>query len=471
MQRLSGLDAAFLHAETPANHLHIVGTFILDPSTAPAGFTINDLKDLIRARLHLIPPFRRRLLPVPLSINNPLWIEDPDLDLDFHVRRATLPAPGSEHELAALTGDIASRPLNRNHPLWQMTLVDGLESGHVAVIAKIHHSAIDGMAGVEIIANLFDLEPKAVEDPPDVPWVPDRVPGDTEVFFRGALSLAKSPMRMIRATRDTVGAAFRVVRLVWSDDGGQAAAPLNTPRTSLNAAITPHRRIAYSSVSLSDIKFVKREFGVTVNDVVIAICTGALRGWLQARGELPEKPLVAAVPTNARLEGDTSMRNVISTMFANLPVQIPEPAPRLEAVAGGTRDAKQVYELVGPGTLSALADTVIPGLLAAGVKLFSDSKIMDRVRPPINLVVSNVPGPNFPVYLGGARTVAMYPMGPIFDGAGLNVTVISYLDAVEFGLLACRETVPELDELAAMIPDALAELVKAAESLATSDET
>lgn len=466
MQRLSGLDAAFLHAETSANHLHIVGTFVLDPSTAPAGFTVDDLKDLIRARLHLIPPFRRRLVPVPLSINNPLWVDDPDLDLDFHVRRATLPAPGTERELAELTGDIAGRPLNRTHPLWQMTLVDGLEHGHVALIAKIHHSAIDGASGVEIIANLFDLEPKSIEDaPPDTPWSPDRIPGDTEVFFRSALSLVKHPMKMAKAVRDSAGAAIRVVRLVSGSESSDAAAPLNTPRTSLNAAITPHRRVTYTSVSLTEIKLVRKAFGVTVNDVVIAVCTGALRSWLLSRGELPDKPLVGAVPMNVRIEGDNSMRNVISTMFASLPVQIGEPDRRLAAVGGATRDAKQVHELVGGGTLSALADSVTPALLSAAVKLFSDSKIMDRMRPPINLIVSNVPGPPFPVFLGGARCVAMYPMGPIFDGVGLNVTVISYLDSVEFGLLACRETVPELDELAAFIPDALRDLVKAAEGL------
>jgi diacylglycerol O-acyltransferase len=466
MERLSGLDSAFLHAETAANHLHIVAVVVLDPSTAPHGFTVDDLRDLIRARLHLIPPFRRRLLFVPMGINNPLWVEDPDLDLEFHVRRATLPAPGTEHELATLTGDIAGRPLNRQHPLWQMTYVEGLEDGHVAVIAKIHHAAIDGASGVEIIASLFDLEVKPIEEPPDVRWKPERIPGDGEVLFRSALSLVKNPMKLARAMRDTTTAAVRVFRHLSNAESHTAASPLNAPKTSLNAAITPHRRVAFSSVSFSEVKTIKYAFGVTINDVVLAIATGALRRWFAARGELPDKPLVAAVPVNVRIEGDASMRNVISTLFASLPVEIADPQARLEAVSSATKDAKHVHELVGGGTLGALADTVAPALLSAAVRVFSDSKVMDRMRPVINMIVSNVPGPSFPVYLGGARMVAIYPLGPIFDGSGLNLTVISYLDEVGFGFLACRETVPELDELAAHVPAALQELLKAADELA-----
>jgi WS/DGAT/MGAT family acyltransferase len=466
MQRLSGLDSAFLALETPSAHMHVMSSAVVDPSTSPNGFSFESVRELLEARLHLLPPFRRRLVSVPFDLHYPLWVEDPSFDLDFHLRRAALPSPGGAGELAAFTAEIASRPLDRSRPLWEMWYVEGVEDAKVAIVTKVHHSAIDGMSGTELIAALYDLEPVPaprldVEIVPE--YHPEHIPNDVELLTFAAASIARQPVLLVKNLRKSVRSVARVVNRVR---GGESKAgwPLTAPRLTLNGTITPHRKVAFADVSLTEVKKVKNAFGVKVNDVVLAVATGALRSYLDDRGELPDRPLVATIPTSVRTpEQKTAMGNRVSAMFASLPVDVEDPLERLHAIHASTIDAKEVHEELGGETLQEWAEVVAPALFSRAMKAYSSLRLADRHRPIHNLVVSNVPGPPFPIYFAGARLESFYPLGPIFDGAALNLTVISYLDTVGFGFLACRELVPDVDRLAAGVDDALKELVKLAD--------
>jgi WS/DGAT/MGAT family acyltransferase len=469
MQHLTGLDAAFLALETPAAHMQVMGIAVLDPSTVPPvpgeqhpGSYYERVRALFEARMHLVPPFRRRLVDVPFGVFVPSWADDPDFDLDYHLRRAALPAPGGPAELAAFAADVASRPLDRQHPLWEAYVVEGLERGYIGFVTKLHHSMIDGVAGVAILAALFDLEADAAFEPLEPPddWQPARLPGDAEMFGRAVVAMAQRPMKFMRAVTNFVPGLVRAVRRAY-DEELNVALPLTSPRLSMNRSITPHRVIAFSSVSLADVKALKNALGVTVNDVVLAVTAGALRNYLAGREELPDKPLVAAIPTSIRATTDQQFGNRISSMFAGLPVELNDALDRVNAVARSMSGAKGVYEEVGGSTLQDWAEAAAPVLFTRAMRFYTRLRLGERIRPVINVIMSNVPGPPWPLYLAGARMVAIHPMGPIFDDCGLNITVISYLDHVDFGFLACRELVPDIDELAAFVPDALTELKKA----------
>jgi WS/DGAT/MGAT family acyltransferase len=463
MERLSGLDAAFLAMETSAAHMHVVGVVVLDPSTCPEDFTFERVRDLFEARIHRVPPFRHRAIGTPFGLHAPVWIDDPDFDLDFHLRRAALPAPGGPAELAAFVADVAGRPLDRDRPLWEGWVVEGLDNGHCAFVAKIHHALIDGAAGVEILASMFDLTPDAPLDTLDQPdeLPAERVPGDAEMLVRAALSFAQRPVQFVKAANNLARGVTRAVRRV-RERALDVALPLTAPRLTMNRTITPHRRVAFVSVPLSEIKAAKNALGVTVNDIVLGVTAGALRAYLERRDELPDRSLIAAIPTDVRGRDDKGFGNRLSAMFAALPVELSDPIARVEAVRRSTAGAKQVHEVVGDTTLEEWAQVAAPVAFSRAMRMYARLRIGERLRPAINVVVSNVPGPPFPLYLAGARLVALHPLGPVFDDCGLNLTVISYLDHVDFGFIACRELVPDVDELAAAVPDALAEIAKAA---------
>ena len=464
MQRLTGLDAAFLALETPACHMHVIGVAVLDPSTAPPGPFHERARDLMLARIPHVPPLRRRLVEVPFGLNVPSWIDDPDFDIDYHLRRAALPAPGGPEELAAFVAEVAGRSLDRSHPLWQAFVVEGLENGHQAFVTKIHHSLIDGVAGVAILAALFDFEadtPMVPETEPPEAFRPEAKPSDQEMLARAMADLVTQPAKMYRAVRKSVPNAVRAVQRVRGSEH-DVALPLATPRLSMNRSITPHRSVAFSSVQLADVKALKNALGVTVNDVVLALTTGALRKYLEGRDELPDRPLVAAIPTSVRGVGDAQFGNKVSSMFAALPVELADPLTRVEAIADSMKGAKEMHEEVGNSTLEDWAELASPLLFSRAMRAYSRLRVGERMRPVINLVASNVPGPPFPLYFAGARMVALHPLGPIFDDCGLNLTVISYLDHIDFGFLASRELVPDVDVLAEAVPETLQELMKAA---------
>jgi diacylglycerol O-acyltransferase len=467
VERMSGIDAAFLYFETPNMHMHVVGVIVFDPSTVPGGYSFETVKEMVRSRLHLAKPLRRRLLPTPLNLHHPVWVEDHDFDLDYHVRRIGCPAPGSERELAEIVGDIASRPLDRARPLWEMWIVEGLEHGHVAAVVKMHHCTIDGVSGANLMVHFFDLAPEGSERPPAPDaWTPERRPSDVELLARALLARTRRPLEWARVVPATLGSAARLVRARRGRAGPGMPTPLRAPRTSFNATITPHRRVAFAQLPLEEVKAVKRAVGTTVNDVVIAICSGALRRYLSGRGEAPDRSLIAAVPVSVRAEGEAGVANRVSVMFSTLATDIDEPLERLRHIAEANRGAKEEHRAIGADMLTRWSELAAPTTFSLAARFYAWLRLAERHPVVHNLVISNVPGPSFPLYFAGAKLVALYPLGPIFDGAGLNITVLSYMDQMFFGLIGCREVV-DVWAIAAQIPEAFAELRKAAAAAAT----
>jgi diacylglycerol O-acyltransferase / wax synthase len=463
MERLSGLDATFLYLETPSLHMHVSMAAVFDPTTVPGGYHFDKVRDLVSERLLQAPVFRRRLVEVPFRLDHPYFVEDPDFDLDYHMHRAALPAPGGIEELAEFVGDVCSRQLDRSKPLWEMYIVEGLEGGRIAVVTKIHHCTIDGVSGAELLGELFDLEADPPPRPvPDERPAPGSLPSDLQLLAQALAARATRPLRITRLAWKTGKAFLDVRRVRQSTSSGHAALPLTAPRTSLNATITPHRRVALATISLDDVKRVKNALETTVNDVVLAVCTGALRQYLIQGDELPDDPLVATVPVSVQSSTQHKSANKVSAMFVPLPCRIDDPVKRLLEIRDCTKGAKEEHKALGAEVLLDWAEHATPNVFSAAARAYTRFRLAERHRPIHSLVISNVPGPDFPLYLGGAELVAGFPLGPVMDGAALNITVMSYRGVLNWGLMACRETVPALGLLAGAIPAALDELLASA---------
>ncbi len=467
---MSGLDATFLYFETPTMHMHVIGVIVFDPSTVPGGYSFDLVKEMMSKRLHLVPTFRRKLAPIPFNLHHPVWVEDGDFDLDYHVRRVGCPAPGTEKELAELVGDIASRPLDRTRPLWEMVIVEGLQNGYVASISKMHHATIDGVSGSNLMVHLFDLEPTPEEQPQPEEWTPEKMPSDAERLAYAAVSRLRRPFNILTVIPKTARSVLNVVQRRRGGSGGGMATPFTAPRTSFNQAITPHRRVAFSTTSLEEVKEIKKAFGTTVNDVVLAICSGALRRYLSGRGELPDKSLIATCPVSVRGDNEKAIgSNQVSAIFTKLYSDIEDPVERLLAIHEINKGAKEEHNAIGADMLQNWAEFAAPTTFSLAARVYSGLRLAERHPVIHNLVISNVPGPPFPLYFAGAKLVGLNPLGPIMDGAGLNITVLSYVDNISWGFIACRELMPDLWDLAGAIPDAQAELLKAAQSVNASD--
>jgi WS/DGAT/MGAT family acyltransferase len=344
-----------------------------------------------------------------------------------------------------------------------MYVVEGLAGGQIGVVAKTHHAAIDGVSGADLLVNLLDLSPSPAPAPVDS-WEPERLPSDVELVAGAAIDLSRRPLAMVKAVRRTLELTLRLRERNRVPGVKPPPAPFSAPKTKFNVPITPHRRFALAQVSLDDVKKVKASvaFRVTVNDVVLALCAGALRRYLDRDGSLPFSPLVAMVPVSLRTpDQQGAMGNQVSAMLVSLATDVADPLDRLQAIAAETREAKEQETAAGVSTLADWADFMAPAIAARAARMVASTAVLDRLGPIFNVVVSNVPGPPFPLYSAGARLVSLYPMGPIADGMALNMTVMSYLGTVHFGLVSCRETMPDLWDLATDIGDSLAELLKA----------
>lgn len=463
MKRLTGLDASFLALETPSSHMHVASLGIYDPSTADGAFCLDRLIDVYEGRLHLAPPFRQRLAEVPFGLHHPLWIEDPDFDIRNHVRHTAIPAPGGPDELANLVSRLVALPLDRTRPLWEMWLIDGLEGGNVGLLSKVHHAAIDGASGNELLIALLDLSPEVVEHVPDHEWQPDRVPSDAELLTYAASSLARQPLRVAKAVARTAGAALEVRRMGQASSASRLPpAPFTAPRTSFNASLTPRRSYAYTSLDLPTVKAVKKAVGCTVNDIILGLCGRALHHHLADRGEVPDGPLVAMVPISVRSEDQRdAMGNKVSSALTSLATDVDDPVKQLEIIHEVMAEAKGQQQAIGADTLQEWSEFAAPALLGRAARLYSRMHWASSHRPLFNVTISNVPGPPFPLYSAGARLLANYPVGPIFDGSGINMTVMSYLDQLDFGLLACPDLLDDVWGLADGLHVALAEMVEA----------
>ena len=463
-ERLSGLDASFLYLETPTLHMHVSMTAVFDPSTVPGGYSFDRLRRLIEERLPLAPVFQRRLIEVPFHLGHPLWVDDPDFDIDNHVRHAALPRPGGVAELADFAADVSSRKLHRDRPLWEMWIVEGLAGGHVAMVAKLHHSTVDGVSGAELLGTLFDLDAE-----PGDRVVPERpsvghVPSEFELVGQAIATRALRPFEMAGTLLRTARGIASVVLLRRHEaTDAKAALPLTAPRTSINVAVTARRRVAFAAASLGDVKRLKDAMGTTVNDVVLAMVTGALRRYLLEGDELPDSPLVSVVPVSVAPDtADLKGANQVSAMFVQLPTEVPDPLERLRVIHLGTKGAKEEHRALGAATLQDWAEHATPNVFALAARLYTRIRMADRHRPIANLVVSNVPGPDVPLYFGGAEMKAAFPLGPVMDGMGLNITIMSYRGVLYWGLVSCSRAVPSIWEIAAAVPAALEELMTAA---------
>ncbi len=461
MERLTGMDATFLYVETPAAHMHVAMVGIYDVSTMPDGYSFDVFKQYIEDRLHIVAPFRRRLVEVPFQFHHPVWIEDPEFDLDHHVRRVTAPAPGGRRELAEIAAGIASVPLDRSRPLWEAWVVEGLKHDRVGFIVKVHHAAIDGASGAEIMTALYDLSPDAPPVEP-APVETERVPTDAELLSYAAMSKLRLAKEVVPLLGRTVNGLSTLVRNILDDGSKHGGVPLTAPRTPFNHSIGPHRSVAFARIPLDRTRAAKEALGVKVNDIILEVCAGTLRRYLQLHDALPDGPLVVVCPVSVRVEADGATGNKVSAMFASLPVHLEDPTERLRAICASTEGAKEDHNAVGARTLTDWAEWAAPRTFGLAARLYSSMSLADNHRPIQNLVISNVPGPPFPLYLAGSELVAAYPMGPIMDGAGLNITVLSYRNHIDIGFLADADLVPDIWDVAAQVEPAFDEVLDAA---------
>ena len=464
MDRLSGLDASFLYFETPAHLMHVCGLLVLDPSTMPTQYSFPELREKLRERLEVTPAFRRKLHNPFLNFDHPVWINDDDFDIEHHVRRAAVPSPGGDRELSEVCADIAAQPLDRARPLWEMWLIEGYHDDgapRLAVMTKMHHATVDGVSGASLVSELCSLEPDAPpfgaqKDPEPLP----RRPRDRDIVIDGVIGVAKRPLHLVNVLPHTLQA---IPNWIGRARRGRAMpAPFTAPRTSFNGTITGHRSIAFARLDLDEVKQIKNAFGCTVNDVVLAMCSGALRRYLDDNGELPDDSLVAMVPVSVHGKTKRGGTNKVSGMFASLSSDIADPVERLRAIAEANRVAKDHHQTLSASLLQDWAQFAAPNTFGLAVRLYSKLRLADMHPVVHNLVISNVPGPQMPIYFLGARIVGFYPFGPVFHGAGLNVTVLSNDGHVDVGLIAARELAPNLWSLADDLQVALDELLKAA---------
>jgi WS/DGAT/MGAT family acyltransferase len=467
VEQLSGLDAAFLAMESATVFGHIGSVTILEPQPGLARLDRQRLAALIASRLHLLKPFRRRLVEVPLGLDQPYWIEDPDFDLDYHVREIALPAPGGDDQLAEQAARLHARPLDRTRPLWEVYLIHGLTGGRQAMYIKIHHAAIDGVSGGDVYATLLDTTPvEAPVDPPTVEWAAETPPHPVALLGRSALTLARQPLRAARVAYGLAGSVTGLATsparprlpviddLLGRDDVVLPGPALRAPATPFNKPVSAHRRWSFFTLDLADVKQVKNAAGATVNDVVMALVTGGLRTYLLHHDALPGDPLVAAVPVSLRHDGPAGTGNRVSAMLAALPTQAADPADRLRLCTQAMAAAKKQHGALPATLLGDLTAFAMPALAGQAARLAARVRLLERINP-FNLFVSNVPGPNLPLYLAGARVLGYYPLSALTEGQGLNVTVCSLDGGMHFGLIADRELMPDLDLLSRAIADEL----------------
>lgn len=470
MRQLSGLDNAFLALEGPATPLHVTSLTILDGSTLPAGFGYAAVLDHIADRIRGIPQFRERLETVPLGLDHPYWRVDDHFDLEFHVRHSAVPPPGGDHELAEVVARLHARPLDRSRPLWEMYVIEGLAGGDVGLLTKMHHAAIDGVAGVELAGVLLDPSPtpEPREHGPDL--VPEPSPPMPLMLARGARGLVRFPRRAVRWARHSVQelpALGDLARMALprparqrETDGGMVAGPtLQAPQTPFNRPVTPHRRIAWTVFDLERIKAVKRARGTTVNDVIMAITAGAVRHHLIETGALPDRPLQAMIPISVRSPGEQG-GNRVTTLVGLVPTHLADPLERLDWVSDQMRAAKE-HDAVPADVLADVSSMAAPVVAARAARVVTRLRWANRVRLPFNMVISNIPGSRIPLYVAGARVKHMIPVSAIHDGIGFNVTIISHENDVDVGLVADREMIDDLWHVAGLFEESAKELYDA----------
>ncbi len=464
MQRMSGIDPMFVYSDTRYTPMEIAYACVFDPETAEGGYSFERVVGVLETRIPNLTPFRRRLMPVPLGLDNPRWVDDPDFELSNHLHRVAAPEPGGADEFVDIVAAVMGRPLLPEQPPWEMSVVEGLAGGMVGLIAKVHHSVIDGVAGAQILAQLLDLtsEGSAVTNPCP-PWMPARLPSQRSLVADALPSVLRGPMRTVRAAREVGRTAVRMARCAVDASTGPVSIPLGAPPV-FDAPVSARREIRFAVLDMNEVRRLRDRFGSTINDVVLAVCSGALRVQLAAHGHDPETPLVAVVPVSVRPDEADAVGNQLSAMFVTLANDRQTPLERLRTVTDASASCKGQERAVGYGPMAMrVAEAIPPAVAKPVIQLGVRSGILRKVRAG-NLMISNVPGPNFPLYFAGMELRVVYPLGPVMDGvAPLNITVQSYLDSLFVGINASAKAVQDLEGFARAMEDELVLLSKMAD--------
>lgn len=476
MEQLSGQDASYVYFETSNTPMHIGSVGIYDPSTAPGGFV--RFKDVLRhfaSRLDRARSFRQKLVRVPFDLDHPYWIDDADFDLEYHVRHIALPAPGDWRQLCIQVARLHARPLDLSRPLWEFTIVEGLDrieglpKGCFALVAKVHHSAIDGMSGVELSQAVHDIEPLPVTDAPPSQFTGAANPPIGELMFRTWINSIRQPVRFARTVINSAPGLARLGREIAGGDVSIQNAKL-APDTLLNGKVGPHRVFDGVPYPLADVRGIKSVVpGATVNDVILAIIGGGLRHYLQSRDGLPAESLSAMAPISVRAEGEKeALGNLVSAMVVNLGTHIADPLARLAYIHKESANSKAMTNAVGARTLTDYSQLVPSGLAGLGARLYTRLGIANMHAPVYNCVATNVPGPRVPLYFAGAKLVKMFGTGPVFDGMGLINTIYSYCDEIAISFTSDRGMMPDPQNYAAALKTSFEDLKKAAISEAAA---
>jgi len=466
MKHLTGLDSAFLYMETPETPMHVGGLYLIDLPAGYKGDYYEDVKAHIAKRMPMVSLFQRKLALMPFELANPVWVDDDDMDLDYHIRRIVLSKPGTLAQLEAYVARLHSSLLDRSRPLWECYVIEGLENGQVGFYSKVHHSALDGQAAIALSNALLDLTviPREVKRRV-VRKRADQQVGAAELVGAAVGNVASQYVKLVRVLPSALRTIGGVV-FPRGDDGKRhlrklSKDPLLGPKTMLNVSITNQRVFAGVHLPLIELKRIAKATNVTLNDVVLGLCAAALRRYLSDYGDLPGKPLIAGVPYSLREAGNTEMTNQVTLMVCNLATDIADPLERLQVIKASTTAAKHFTGSVKTVIPTDYPSLFVPWLMTGLMSLYGRSKLANTLPPPVNVAISNVPGPQMPLYLAGGLIREWYPVSIAMHGIALNITVQSYQDELYFGLTACRRALPDVRDLADYLPDALKELSRA----------
>ena len=475
MHHLSGLDASFLYLETPEQPMHVGGLNIYELPAGYQGDFLDNVRAHIAARMHLAPVFQRKLVNMPFELANPVWVADDDVDMEYHIRSTVLPKPGSRAQLDKLVGRLHSSLLDRSRPLWEFYVIEGLETPadappgtrHVAFYSKVHHAALDGAGGAALASAIMDTGPvpRHVKAAPAKRFMPTDNFGVAELALAGIKNTAQQTVKLVRtlpALASTLVGMARASLESRRESEGAKAPKTNwfAPRTPINVSVTNQRLFASFSVPLAEIKHISKGNDVSLNDVVLAICSGALRHYLADRGCVPSDPLLAGVPVSLREAGNTDLNNQVSMMRVSLASTISDPLERLLAIRQSSAAAKATSASMKSVTPTDFPSLGAPWLISGMASLFGRSKLANSLPPIANVAISNVPGPKFALYMAGGKMLTYYPVSIAVHSMALNVTVQSYNGNLDFGLTACRKALPDLPDLAQLMLDAHHELLK-----------